>query len=213
MIILLMNIVFSPLSCSSVSSVVKKDLTMILRSLFAIVVFSFCINTPGWAGTAAASVGIRLPEPVTANVADDFDPTISRDGRYLAFVSTRDKNTDIWLKILTGGERLPATLFRITTDSSSDTAPALSPDGKKLAFVSTRSDPKGDIYLLDLRTLKPNKLKPTRLTGIETADSDPAFSPDGKLLAYTSAPSATRTENIWLYDIASKTQKRLTTAG
>ena len=44
-----------------------------------------------------------VPEKITSHPALDYFPSLSKDGRYIAFVSERAGNPDIWLKSLSAG--------------------------------------------------------------------------------------------------------------
>lgn len=97
------------------------------------------------------------------------EPTLSPDGREIAFVS----GGDIWTVAAGGGEaRL------LVAHADNDSRPLYSPNGKYLAFASTRSG-NGDIYVLTLET---GELK--RLTFDDGAESLSAWSADGKMLYF-----------------------------
>ena len=100
------------------------------------------------------------------------EPTISPDGREIAFVS----GGDIWTVPTAGGE---ARLLVAHADNES--RPLYSPDGKFLAFGSTRSG-NGDVYLLTIDT---GDLK--RLTYDDGAETPTGWSADGKMVYFQSA--------------------------
>ena len=85
-----------------------------------------------------------LVSPILAQTAlpSLSDPTISPDGREIAFVS----GGDIW-SVPRGRRRSPPPRHPSATESR----PLYSPDGKKLAFMSTRTGA-GNIYVLTLAT-------------------------------------------------------------
>src|SRR5881396_711250 len=98
--------------------------------------------------TSLTSVALLVVVPFTpvtnANVADArpvlAEPTISPDGREIAFVSAGD----IWSVPATGGDaRL------LVSHAASENRPLYSPDGTKLAFTSNRTG-NGDVYVLSL---------------------------------------------------------------
>lgn len=120
--------------------------------------------------------GIGAPEQVTSHPALEYAGSPSADGRFLAFVSEQNGNADIWLKSLTAGvTSLPRPL---TTHPGKDTAPALNENGSSLLYVSYRSDPRGDIYLLDVPTGKE-----TRLTDGRHGELAPAWG-EGKTVYF-----------------------------
>jgi Tol biopolymer transport system component len=68
--------------------------------------------------------GSRL-EQLTTNPANDFDPTLSPDGKMVAFRSERDGNNEVYVMKADGsGQR------DVSRDEADDWGPAWSPDGK-----------------------------------------------------------------------------------
>ena len=109
---------------------------------------------------------------VTADSGLTIFPTLSRDGKLVAYASDRatQKNLDIWVQPLTeGGQPI-----RITTNDADDFDPDLSPDGGLIAFQSSRDG--GGIYLV------PALGGEERL--LVRGGRRPRFSPDGKSIAY-----------------------------
>lgn len=97
------------------------------------------------------------------------EPTLSPDGREIAFVS----GGDIWTVSAAGGEA-----HLLVAHADNESRPLYSPNGKYLAFGSTRSG-NGDIYVLTLET---GELK--RLTFDDGAETLSAWSADGKMLYF-----------------------------
>ena len=93
----------------------------------------------------------------------------------IAFASTREGNTDIYVMELEGGA-----LARLTSHPAVDDAPAWSRDGRRLAFVSER-DGNREIYTVNL-----DGSNLQRLTDHIAIDDRPAWSPDGRLIAFES---------------------------
>lgn len=71
----------------------------------------------------------------------DWYPTISSDGKWVAFVSDRDGNAEIYVMNLNGSD-----IARLTNNPAQDTDPALSPDGLWLVFASDRGGGSLDIF-------------------------------------------------------------------
>jgi Tol biopolymer transport system component/C-terminal processing protease CtpA/Prc len=100
------------------------------------------------------------------------EPSLSPDGREIAFVS----GGDIWSVPVDGGAaRL------LVSHPATESRPLFSPDGKKLAFGSTRTGGV-DIYVLDLEG---GDLR--RITFDDAAENPDAWSRDGKWIYFTSS--------------------------
>ena len=113
------------------------------------------------------------PERLTAHPALDYQPSLSMNGQSLAFVSTRSGNLDIWFQTLRSSAlTLPR---QVTTHPASDQEPALNRDGTRLLYVSHKSDPRGDVYLLDLITREEQ-----RLTDLSSGDASPQWDQEEK---------------------------------
>jgi TolB protein len=63
-------------------------------------------------------------EQLTHDLAADYLPSLSADGKKLAFVSSRSGNPDIWIKDLENGKDKP-----LTASPADEIAPRISPDG------------------------------------------------------------------------------------
>src|SRR5436190_13223546 len=98
------------------------------------------------------------------------EPTISPDGREIAFVSAGD----IWTVPATGGDaRL------LVSHPASESRPLYSPDGSRIALVSNRTG-NGDIYVL---TLANGDLK--RLTFDDVGEQLDGWSRDGRWVYFS----------------------------
>lgn len=139
---------------------------------------------------AQASPALNAPIQITSNPGEDFAPTVSADGKVMVYVSDKSGNLDLWLKHLGPGIQPPDK--RLTFHSAEDGSPEISPDGKKLAFVSHRSDPRGDIYILDLSV----KGEPIPIIQKLGEERDPVWSPDQKALYFSSRPSSSAQPEI-----------------
>ena len=72
-----------------------------------------------------------------------FTPAWSPDGRWIAFTSNRDGQSEIYLAAVDGGE-----LRRLTDNRAIDVAPTWSPNGRTIAFTSDRTGAP-QIYTMD----------------------------------------------------------------
>ena len=79
-------------------------------------------------------------ERLTTSTADDRSPSLSSDGKKMAFLSTRSGNFDLWMKdIETGRES------NLTASPEDEGRPIISADGSKVAY---RGGPARDIYVV-----------------------------------------------------------------
>jgi eukaryotic-like serine/threonine-protein kinase len=128
---------------------------------------------------AVSTLAVKKPAPrsITSEryltySGQDFSPSVSPDGRLIAFSSNRDGKLRIWLKEVSGGSEVPLTAGR-------DDFPRFSPDGSSIIY--THADPEPG---------KPPALYRVPVVGgearriLENAVSAD-FSPDGRLLAFT----------------------------
>jgi TolB protein len=107
--------------------------------------------------------------------AFEESPRWSPDGQLLAWVSTRDKDQNIYVVGVDGkNER------RLTSDPAADNNPSWSPDGKQIAFCSGRSGH------LQIYVMNADGSDVRRLTHSPRLDYWPVWSPDGKRIAFTS---------------------------
>ena len=93
------------------------------------------------AAPSAAAAKIRTL--VSAGVS--LDPAVSPDGRTLAFESTRDGESRIWIKDLTSGSE--SVLVRRTSY-----LPEISPDGTSVLFVAESESGIGELFRVSLAT-------------------------------------------------------------
>ena len=145
-------------------------------------------------GDAFADTIIKTPR-LHAFGAADFDPSLSGDGRLIAFATTRDGSYDIALYDVAGDSLLP--LPGLNTPAA-ELAPSISRDGRLIAFESNRAGGQGgtDIYVYDRRTAS---LLPLPGANTQLSDTLPSISPDGRYVAFQT--DATGGGDIRLYDI------------
>ena len=108
---------------------------------------------------------------LTSDVFVDQQPSVSPDGRYIAFQSNRSGGRNIWRMDADG-----TNLKQLTENATEDAAPVCSPDGRFVVFMSDRSG-KQAIWKVGI-----DGGPPVQLT--DRVSQLPSISPDGKLIAY-----------------------------
>ncbi|MGH7133877.1 MAG: TolB family protein [Phycisphaerales bacterium] len=142
--------------------------------------------------TTDHGVMIDAPEGLTqvSFAADgaDFDPTVSHDGKFIAFASTQHRPTaDIYIKQI--GSRA---VTQITADPGNDVMPAISPDGSRVAFCSDRNG----VWNVFVVTTAGGQ--PAQLTAERTHDLHPTWSPDGKKIAFCRLGQMSGRWELWV---------------
>ena len=129
-----------------------------------------------WVGS---ETGVRTL--LTNNTVADSNPAWSPDGTRLAFASTRNGNSEIYVMNADGSN-----VLRLTNNAVADYQPTWSFDGSRIAFVSQR-DGNPEIYVMAA-----DGSNPVRLTNDAGSDTEPAWSPTGDRILFVStrAPAA-----------------------
>ncbi|WP_425590011.1 TolB family protein [Flagellimonas algarum] len=83
---------------------------------------------------------------LTDNEADEWHPDVSADGQYIAFMSDRDGNFEVYTMKIDGSDAK-----RLTHDEVDNWYPSWSADGAKLMYsIKTGEERKDrDIYIMD----------------------------------------------------------------
>jgi Tol biopolymer transport system component len=118
--------------------------------------------------------GVRTQ--LTANAADNVAPSVSRDGRFIVFISDRTGAPHVWRMDIDGSN------LKQLTNQYQDDEPMLSPDGQWVAYMSCMNK----CTVWKIRTDGGQQVQITDKTS-----ESPAFSPDGKQIAclYLEQPS------------------------
>ncbi|PYS86088.1 MAG: hypothetical protein DMF62_17015 [Acidobacteria bacterium] len=150
-----------------------------LFGIIAISAAAFWNFTPRNRSAVAPSVS-RTVQVTTWSGLDLF-PTISRDGRMIAFSSDRSGSFEIYVKQLVAGARD----IQVTSDGNQNLQPSLSPDG---SFIAFHSKTRGGIWMVPSTGGTARQLS--------NFGSAPAFSPDGLQVAFQSDPLNDISSNV-----------------
>ena len=137
------------------------------------------------------------PQRLTSHPAVDYQPTVSANAQFLAFVSTRSGNEDIWVQSI--GNKGLALPRQITTHPASDHNPSINRDGTRLLYVSHKTDPRGDIYLRDLITGEEQQL-----TDLRSGDTFPQWDPEEDAFFYLKTLPLEGTSAIYRKSLSDK---------
>jgi len=141
-----------------------------------------------WPAAAAAALALvagslvtawaRRPEPRTITSeryltysGHDYSPAVSRDGKLIAFSSSRDGKQRIWLKQVADGSEVALTA------GGGDDFPRFSPDASTILYIHAEPGQRGELWRVPVVGGEPRKL----LDVVGTAD----FSRDGSRIAFT----------------------------
>lgn len=125
-----------------------------------------------------------------AQEGEDFDPTLTPDGKQVVFASTQHRATsDIFVKPVNG-----SVITQLTNDPADDSMPAVSPDAKRIAFASNRSGP-WNIYVMPI-----SGGKPVQITATAAHDLHPSWSPDGTKIVFCRLGEISRRWELWMVD-------------
>jgi len=131
------------------------------------------------------------------DTSSNYQPAWSPNGAQIAFASSRDTNSEIYVMDAKG-----ANVVRLTDTTASDGQPAWSPDGSKIAFATNR-DGNAEIYVMNA-----NGSGLVNLTHNAGIDLLPAWSPDGTKIAFQSDRSTNFA--VWVMNADGSNPVRLT---
>jgi TolB protein len=128
---------------------------------------------------------------------NDITPSLSPDGRMVAFASNRGGHYDLYILDLQSGD-----IRQVTDTPEYDAAPSWSPDMTWLAF-ETYLDDNLEIAIQPLNDLQQPSV---RLTEDSGADYSPAWNPQGRQIAFVS--TRTGDSEVWLADLDKTDESR-----
>jgi Tol biopolymer transport system component len=124
----------------------------------------------------------ELVQPAATAVVRDTNPTVSPDGQWIVFASSRDRpldQTSLW--IAHAGMTMPARrLTQAETPAVIDAHPTWTPDGRAVVFSSTRDGGGFDLWQLAIHDGQPGELR--ALTHGAGHEVTPAIAPDGTIV-------------------------------
>ena len=137
----------------------------------------------------------------TASYADD-NPSVSSDGKKIAFMSDRDGDIEVYVMNVDGSNPQ-----RLTHSPGRDAHPEWSPDSQKIYFQSPRETKVPQVFVMNADGSEPKRLTDNAgFTGV------PLVSPDGKKILYmvNEGPSLEQVHwQIYLMDVDGRNQRRL----
>src|SRR5262249_14299290 len=128
-------------------------------------------------------------------------PSLSPDGRMLAYAGRESGNWDIYVQSAAGRNAI-----NVTKDSPlRDVQPAFSPDGQKIAFRSDREG--GGIFVMGVLG--------DSVVRLTDAGYPPAWSPDGKEIAYEDEgwlfpTGRSSNSKLWAVNVETRQKRKIT---
>jgi TolB protein len=131
---------------------------------------------------------------ITQHWAEDVDPSITEDGKQMAFLSSRSRKAEIFTADPSSAEK---SVKRISYVGKFNATPRFSPDGKEIVFSSWLDE------RFDLFRITADGTGLVRLTKDFGSNEDPTYSPDGEFIAFTSQRILSRSkaiQNVYIMD-------------
>ena len=131
---------------------------------------------------------------ITNHFSSDVDPSITKDGSLMTFLSDRPGKAMIYTMDPRGTE---SNVKRISFVGQFNATPRFSPDGKEIVFSSWLDNS------FDLFRISSEGLGLSRLTKDFGSNEDPSYSNDGEFIAFTSQRVISRVkadQNIYIMD-------------
>jgi Tol biopolymer transport system component/DNA-binding winged helix-turn-helix (wHTH) protein len=174
---------FTPIEKVIVANTLKPPGSRWLTVSITLVGVLALVSIASWILMRDVQRKVSRISPVTSYPGDEREPSLSPDGREVAFSwNGEDGRFHIYVKLL--GEQHP---LRLTRDADEDRFPEWSPDGKQIAFMRSRTDSAFDIILIP-SIGGPERIVHRVQVGQYVASSGRmmAWSPDGRRLCFTS---------------------------
>jgi Tol biopolymer transport system component/DNA-binding winged helix-turn-helix (wHTH) protein len=149
--------------------------------------------------------GVAEISPVTTYPGNEREPSLSPDGRQVAFSWEGDRGDNRDIYIVPVGEQHP---LRLTSAPEEDAFPAWSPDGKHIAFIRRYGGTRTDIMLISVLGGPERKLREIRLSPW-MIERTLAWSPDGKWLCFTDEVGASANHLLFFLSLETGAVRRL----
>ncbi|HWM27508.1 MAG TPA: winged helix-turn-helix domain-containing protein [Woeseiaceae bacterium] len=135
--------------------------------------------------TSQALATMARVSPVTTYPGDELSPSLSPDGRQVAFSwDGADGNRDIYVTQI--GGPIP---LRLTEDSAVDRDPSWSPDGARIAFLRQHAPRRLDVLVVPALGGPERKLQSVRMNFISREGAPLlAWTPDSRRIVFTTQP-------------------------
>ena len=135
----------------------------------------------------------------------NYAPSLSPDGKEIAFFSRVNRNWEIFVMNLRTGKRR-----QLTFSAEFESNPSWSPDGKKIVFTSFVDGSDSDLFVMDA-----DGENIVQMTNTPENDDDPQWSPKGDQIAFTRLFEDRAPHNryqVYLLDVQTGHQRQLTGA-
>jgi Tol biopolymer transport system component len=161
-------------------------------------------TSPVATSTPAAETSLPALQPVALidSPDDERAPSLSPDGRSVAFAWTRERTAGVFVKALPDGE--PELVWPFRPHEQLVLNVKWSFDGTRLAFNSLEGRDTYGLHLLNLQDSRSTRLTAMAGTGI-------CWHPNGRSLVFADRTSTTEPFSLYALDIATRRRRRLTT--
>src|SRR4029453_7521497 len=166
---------------------------VVTATLTATVAWSVALKSVPPARVTRLSVPLPRFSPVTNFAGVEAQPSLSPDGRSVAFVSNRGGQWDIYVSLVSGGN-----LIQVTKDPNVEIGPRWSPDGTRLLFARLNETALTDVWVVPAFGGTARRLVLNAAT--------PTWSADGRSIAYRSRLD----EALWMAEVSGANPRRVT---
>ncbi|MCW8128000.1 TolB family protein [Microbulbifer halophilus] len=149
----------------------------------------------------------KKPRPIVTSARQDLKPRFSPDGKKVAFLRRGGDGVQLGLAARDGSSEREL----LSADDIFDYT--WSPDGERVAVTLRR----GEKFLLGTLGIATGDSSPAAVEILESSDGTPpvnlSWSPDGRHLAYVRHPFDGGSRSLWLRDLASGGERRISADG